>query len=521
MQELAALAADLNDNLMRQVLEACPLPISMTRLGDGVVLYDNPACRALFGDAAVDAPVRDVYTTPETDPLCLAQLRDTGQVDDLEIEVARPGGETLPVAWSARLIKFQGQAVVVSTAKDLRERRVLEEEMHRQREALHQREKLSALGELLASVAHELNNPLSVVVGQALLMSETATDPKTVERADKIGAAAERCSRIVKAFLAMARQEPASRTEIDPNLLVRSALDLNPADPADHIKVRVRLARQVPAVHGDLHQLVQVVGNLLRNAQHALRDSAGPRELKVTTTYRAKTGIVVIKVKDNGPGVDPDIRTRIFEPLFTTKQVGNGIGIGLALCHRIVESHGGTLHLERERSPGAVFSIRLPTVTGPRAAEAPKATAAREVAAQRVLVIDDESEVAATIADIVRAGGHHAECVHSGTLALERLAEHQFDTIISDIRMPGLDGRKLFRALDQVAPEMVDRIIFITGDSLTRRVRDFLHTSGRPYLEKPVRPSEVLNLLRATSQPPNARRNIPVQTEQRVEPHGR
>ncbi len=191
-----------SEALVRQVLEACPVPILMTRL-DGEILYESPAGRALFDrrpTAEPDFSLR-AWGSLEDREAYLARLRERGEVEEYEALLRRSDGSLFPGAISARLIRFRGEDVIVSSTRDLTERRAVEEEMRRQRDALYQSEKLSAMGQLLASVAHELNNPLSVVVGQALLLQETVDEPHIVERAGKIGKAADRCSRIVKTFL--------------------------------------------------------------------------------------------------------------------------------------------------------------------------------------------------------------------------------------------------------------------------------------------------------------------------------
>jgi CheY-like chemotaxis protein len=238
----------------------------------------------------------------------------------------------------------------------------------------------------------------------------------------------------------------------------------------------------------------QVLTNLIVNGEHALQDLDGPRRLRITSSYRKRTEEVVVKVKDNGPGVPDQIKTRIFEPLFTTKDVGIGTGMGLALCHRIMEAHGGGIVVEKAPDEGAVFAIRLPaaqwepTVKGP-----PRGR--RKVPGCRVLVVDDEDDVGQILSDILEHDGHSVEVAGSGTMALEKLKRRQFDVILSDIRMPGMDGPAFYRALRDVKPERIDGLAFITGDTLSPRVKEFLDASERPYLEKPLAPEDVRELV--------------------------
>ncbi len=494
--------------LVRQVLEACPVPLRMSRLRDGRILYDNPATTTLFGALPPEKAqwARNYYVREADRGPVMDALRKAGKIDHYELELKRADGTTFPAALSCRLIEHQGEEVNVSSTQDLTERRAMEQEMSRQRDALHQSEKLSALFELLASVSHELNNPLSVVVWQALLLDETAEDPRIVERARKIAGAADRRSRIVKTFLAMARQQPGDRTSLDVNELIETALALAAESlQSTGISVSVRLSGNLPAIRGDRAQMGQVLTNLLVNAHHALQCIEGARRLAISSAYREDLERVVIEVKDNGPGVPESIRSRIFEPFFTTKEVGAGTGIGLSICHRIVEGHGGTIRLDTTPGGGATFTILLPVVgsEGSRGERTERSEVRSGPLAS--LVVDDEPEVADSLADMLRLDGHEVAVTYSGDSALTRLSGQAFDVLLSDIRMPDLDGPKLCQALERVRPELVDRVVFVTGDTMSAHVQQFLISSGRPYLEKPVRPEEIRRLLRSLEIAPSRR----------------
>ncbi|MEM1297723.1 MAG: PAS-domain containing protein [Pseudomonadota bacterium] len=377
----------------------------------------------------------------------------------------------------------------VITRADITERKLAEEELDRQREMLHQSEKLSALGELLAGVAHELNNPLSVVVGHALMLEEELEDPAILKRTRKISAAAERCSRIVKTFLAMARQRPTKLELTSMNTIVETALEVAGYGlRSAGVSVAHNLAPDLPQVNADSDQLVQVLANLIVNAEHVLAPMGAEGQLIISTRLSRSGKDVVLDLIDNGPGIPEGIRARIFEPFFTTKTVGEGTGIGLAFCHRVIATHEGTIQALEAPGGGAQFSIRL-AATQP---EAERATDGQKTTSNvgEVLVIDDEKDVADLIAHILDRDGFDVTIVHSAEKALERLPG-SFDLILSDINMPGLNGMDLLASINDRWPGLDTRLGFITGDTMSANAEEFLRKAGRPYLEKPITPTDL------------------------------
>lgn len=487
-----------SEQLVRRVLEACPVPVTMNRIEEGEIIYESPAAKELYaGDPHKDqAAVLQRWAIPGDRQKYIASLSETGKIDGWEIEKVKHDGTKFWTLESARLIDFGDERVIVSSVLDLTERREKDAEIARQREALHQSEKLSALGELLAGVSHELNNPLSVLVGQAQLLKETTADTEISHRAEKIGEAANRCARIVKSFLAMARQEPAQCHPSDINDVVESALEVTAyALRSSDIEVDLVFGSKLPPVMLDPDQFVQVVTNLIVNAQHALDDVKHARRLKIETRHDRRRGCVDLTVADNASGIPEDLQTKIFEPLYTTKEVGAGTGIGLALCHRIIATHGGSIRVESQQDEGARFIVSIPH-SGVASKNDDDSTLARTAdGPARILVVDDEPDVAAVIAEILEGDGHEVDVAHSGEEALKAIARTSFDIILSDLRMPNLDGSGLYRRLETERPDLRDRIGFLTGDTLGQRAREFLRETACPFIEKPVTAEEVRELV--------------------------
>jgi PAS domain S-box-containing protein len=458
----------------------------------GELVDTNPALRRMYGwgDAEPAAPRRGAWDGPSYPPEFLSTVL-AGESRHAEVPARRRDGSAIELELHGVPMQYQGRPHVLTITRDITEKKRSAAELARQRESLYQREKLAALGSLLAGVAHELNNPLSVVVARAVLLEEQG-GAATHHAAQKIRTAAERCARIVRTFLAMARQQPPQRGPVAINDVVFAAFDLaGYAVRNSNIEVRFDLAPDLPRLRADADQLHQVLLNLIINAQQSLQDRPPPRLLQVTSRFDAGADRLVVTVADNGPGIPPELRVRVFEPYFTTKPTGVGTGVGLAVSLGIVEAHGGTLTVDCPPAGGAVFTVMLPVgaVADDGADAEPAARPSADV--RSVLVVDDEADVRDTLTEILTSARHRVVAVESGREALKRMASERYDVIFTDMRMPELDGRALYREIEQQWPEQAERVVFVTGDTLTATLRDFVDATGRPVIEKPFLPSDV------------------------------
>ncbi len=378
-----------------------------------------------------------------------------------------------------------------------RHNRSLEQIVAERTQRLLQSEKVATMGALLAGVAHELNNPLAVVMGYAQMLTEDTTGSPLARRAEKISAAAERCVRIVRNFLALARQRPAERTDVDLNQVIREALEMLAYElRTDNVDVTVDLADGLPILSGDAHQLHQVLVNLVANAHHAMRRQAGHRRITIATRLDGARRRVQLTVADTGPGIPAEIRAKVFEPFFTTKPAGEGTGLGLSLCQRIIEDHGGTIALDSEPARGTTFGIELPVLERTHAAAGvPLAESLSPVGPKRILVIDDEPEIAEILTDLLSAAGHHVDVAGDGAAALEQVARHPYDLVLSDTKMPNLDGVGFYWELERRFPALCRRLVFLTGDVLDRDKREFLESIPVPSLTKPFDVADVRRLV--------------------------
>jgi signal transduction histidine kinase len=380
-----------------------------------------------------------------------------------------------------------------------RQNRSLEAIVRERTDQLLQSEKIATMGSLLAGVAHELNNPLAVVLGQSHLLRESAENPQVAARAEKIVTGADRCVRIVRNFLAMARQQAPERSQVGLNELVENSVELVAYElRTDNVEVVLTLADDVPILWADQHQLQQVVINIVTNAHHALR-KCPPTERMLSIATRSDRALqqVRLAISDTGPGIPAPIRAKIFEPFFTTKPVGEGTGLGLSLCRSIVEQHGGTITVESEPGRGTTFEIALPVLARPASPDRSSAAeTATPVGTRRILVVDDERELAEVLVEALGREGHRVEIACHGADALRRLEQHSYDLVVSDTKMPVMDGIELYRELALRFPALSKRIIFVTGDVLDAEKRRFLEASGAPFLTKPFDLGEIRRVVR-------------------------
>jgi signal transduction histidine kinase len=401
------------------------------------------------------------------------------------------------------------QTELLLRVRNLLEMRFLHRDLRRQNETLevqiqertHQlleAGKLATMGNLLAGVAHELNSPLSVILGQVGLFSQTGVDPKARARVKDIGEAAERCVRIVRSFLTMARRHPPERGHVSLNDLLREAVELLSFElRIANIEIVYDLERDLPLVWADGHQLRQVIVNLVTNARQAVQDSAPPRQLRLATRYDERRSSVGIEVADSGPGIPAEVRARVFEPFFTTKPDGEGTGLGLALVRGIVEGHGGTIEIESAPGEGARFIISLPLGAPPESQEeSGELQAAGPVVGKSILIVDDEPAVASLLAEALSRDGYKVDMAANGAVALRMLGARDYDLIISDSGMPELNGRELYREIERREPRLSRRFVFVTGDILNPRTRAFLAETGAPQLEKPFTVESVKRVVR-------------------------
>ena len=394
------------------------------------------------------------------------------------------------------------------------------------RQQLVQHEKLAAVGQLVSGVAHELNNPLQGVLGYAELMLATKPASFDQEELRAIRDNANRAAGIVRNLLTFAGRNTTARGWQQINRIVRDAIAIREAQlQTSGIDLTLDAADRLPLVYVDHTRLEDVIVNLIQNAEAAIasrRDGkslAGtvPQrargEIRITTRMESSPDRIFVEVADNGSGLKKEDLTRVFDPFFTTREVGQGTGLGLSVCYGIIREHGGQITAQNGEVGGAVFTIELPvmaeslvaatnTAAGfappaidPRPSTAPAAAYAVmppegdevEVTPRRrkALVVDDEESNAALVRRVLAATGYDVESTTLSRRALVMIERTAYDAVVCDVKMPELSGQELYGRVCQIRPEMARRFIFITGDIDGQDTREFLDETRCSYFMKP------------------------------------
>lgn len=412
-----------------------------------------------------------------------------------DVPVSSTDGRQLKVSFACAPLWGPGeeQAGCVWIGRDMTQLRQAEQ-------SLAQAERLSSLGEVVAGVAHELNNPLSGVVGYAELLRANASDPEQIRDLDRIVESALRCQRIVFKLLSFARKHPPEKKHRSLNDCVRKVLDLRSYHlRSSQIQTVLELDPDLPWTCFDFHQLEQVIMNLLNNAEQAVTSVKRSGSIVIRTGHEGDQ--LYVEVEDDGPGVAPAIRERLFDPFFTTKEVGQGTGLGLSVSYGIVQQHGGRIELLARRSGqgGSRFRVSLPIVQGPAAVEDETAEELtgrpNPLRGRRVLVAEDEPVVLELLARLLADEGAQATLARDGMEAWELLAEREFDLVVADLRMPNLSGQQLYERVAEARPELLRRFVFATGDLIRHETLAFLEGLPNRILTKPLEIETVRRVL--------------------------
>jgi PAS domain S-box-containing protein len=489
---------------LRALLELVPDLISVHR--DGKVIYANLAARRIYGlvpDAEITGLGDRIH--PDDRPRVVDVLhpahggatRRAPEVVELRVRDAAGGWRICEI--SGVWMELAGATVLVASGRDVTER-------HQMRAQLLVSDRMASLGTLAAGIAHEINNPLSYVLGNLQLIAEALADPSEPGHRAQLTAAvddatdgAQRVRKIVQGLRSFSRAEEESRVQLEISEVLRVAIRLT----ANEVRHRAQLVCELgatPRVIADDGRLTQVFINLIVNAAHAIPEGRSDANRITVRTRSDERGDAVIEVEDTGQGMAPEVQARAFDPFFTTKEVGAGTGLGLSICHGIITALGGRISIESAVGRGTVLRVVLPAAAAPQvqaaAHDSHPAPAAHRL---RVLVVDDEPLVLEMLARVLRRD-HEVVTAACGQAALALVRDGAwFDAIVSDVMMPNMTGLELLEALVELAPDQARRFIFLSGGVFTPETRARLDELGALQLEKPVNARELRSAVLVTA----------------------
>ncbi|MFQ5587616.1 MAG: ATP-binding protein [Nitrospiria bacterium] len=399
-----------------------------------------------------------------------------------EIEGINKEGGHFPLSISTIQVQDEQNDPIgfVSLCKDL------SEEMEYRRRRQHS-EKLAAVGEMLAGVAHELNNPLTSVVGFSELLLRKRVSPEIKRGLRMISSEAIRTSKIVQNLLAVVRSHKPEKRWVGVNGVIQNVLELKRRQlHIDNIRVIRRLTddSNLPKVVGDYQQLLEVILNLINNAHQAMSADHGKGTLTIQTTSRH--GAVVVRIRDTGPGIPESAHSKVFQPFYTTK--ADGSGLGLNICQTIIREHGGNITFENAKTQGCTFTICLPVAEEgapiPASEAIPDNTPAHPDPL-KIMVVDDEEVILDLQYHLLTQLGHKPQLFKSAAEALLALDKQDFDLILTDMKMPRMSGRKFYTHLEKHHPAMTGKVIFVTGDTMNNDNSPFYKKHPHRVLYKP------------------------------------
>jgi PAS domain S-box-containing protein len=418
----------------------------------------------------------------------------------IEIQVRHKNGEwrRLKCHFSPLLDESGHIEAVVISGRDVTEVKRLEEQ-------LIQAEKLAAMGQMLAGVAHELNNPLTAILGVSeLLRDRQGVDDSTKRQLEMTHRQARRAARIVQNLLEFSRPASPQKKAIDINSIIDRTLQLHEHSlRRNNVEATFQPVPDLPAIVGDANQLIQVFLNLISNAEQAIKEVRSSGKIKVRV---GKLGTrLFATVQDDGPGIKPEALPKLFDPFFTTKRPGGGTGLGLSICMSIVREHGGNIEAESIPDGGASFTIYLPIpISENRLIPRDLDTSSEWVPPslnllknRSILVLDDEESIRLLLAEGLGAQGLKVDCAATAEQALSLVLGRKYEVILCDLKLsgngPNADGHNVAERLKVAAGVNKPEVVFMSGDVLGDEAEPGFNLARK--LQKPFRISDVLNVL--------------------------
>jgi PAS domain S-box-containing protein len=490
-----------------------PDAITITRLADGMLLEINEGFVQMTGYSAAEVLGKTtvelaIWANIEDRDKLVREVREHGRAFNIEARFRVKDGSIKTTLVSSAIISVNDEPCMLSIVRDITERRRAEEEKERLQAQLIQSQKLESIGTLAAGVAHDFNNILNAIIGNADLISNDPEDlNKTRRRAESIAKSSERGAQLVKQLLTLARKTQLEREQTNVNVLVLEMTKLIFETFPKTIKVETDLQQDIPESDLDHNQIHQVLLNLSLNARDAMPEGG---VIRFKTAVRTKSELIArfpdatfdryieISVRDNGIGVDEKTRLRIFEPFFTTKGYGKGTGLGLSVVLGIIQNHQGHLEVTSAPGKGTEFKTYLPVTFSHHEEIQPidESQMQRHRGNETILFVEDEEFVMDLAIEFFTDLGYTVLAAKSGPEGLECFMNHRvnIDLVVSDYGLPGFDGQRLFEQMKKVDSRI--RFILATGFIEGDRKAELLALGILEIVHKPYKLHEINCLVR-------------------------
>ncbi len=397
---------------------------------------------------------------------------------------------------------------IILNLHDITEHKLAEQRERDLEQDLHIASRLASIGQLAAGVAHEINNPLTSIIGFSQLLARKEFTEDVKDKINIINSEAQRVARIVQGLLTFAHQDEFQRGQTDINEILAQILKLRSYAMSEHnIQITRSLDTNLPPVTGDAAQLQQVFLNIVLNAEKEMYAAHGRGHLLIKT--ETLFGGIRISFTDDGPGISPENMSRLFTPFFTTHEVGEGTGLGLSICHGIVTRHGGKVYAQSKFGEGATFFVDLPvdvesesiglvtagdshTIVQPAAQPATESPAKARPTAS-ILVIDDDTDVLQKLQKTLSEAGHQVDTAEKASQAAMKMGVRHYDVILLDIQMPSMSGMDLYTRVQGIDPDLIRSLIFIVGEAADPVVQSFLDVTRSEFITRPFQTEDVLS----------------------------
>ena len=485
--QIQAELADSEERL-RQIAENINGVFWLTELGPRRLIYISPGYEKVLGrppdEIFDDLSKFHSYVHPDDRARfesAVSRERLTGSFNE-EYRIVRPDG-------SIRWVRSRGFQIRDASGKLYRAGGISEDitEQKETEARMAEAERLAAIGELSAGMAHEINNPLAVVVLYSEIVLGEDLPEAVRQDIEVVRSSAHRAATIVRNLLLFSRRStPVKQLRHMDQLVERCLETLADELRSDGIEIVNDIPENLPPVLVDEHQIAEVLLNILSNARQACASADGHGRITLSAQYTED--VLRIKIQDNGPGIPQDIQQRIFEPFFTTKDVGSGTGLGLSLSFGIMAKHDGGILVESEEGRGATFILEFPVSAGQGETEAgPTESHPLEKPAStgRILVVEDEVNLRNIIVRQLTLRNFTVDAAANGLEAMRKLQSMAYDCILLDVKMPDMDGRKTYEHLLERHSGLASRVVFMTGDAIDPDTQEFLDNLSNPILEKP------------------------------------